>query len=55
MSKQQTTSTSTKALSIFLGRALLPGKDGRPQRKLTAKEAYEKAVELDERRRNGLD
>ena len=37
-------STSTRALSIYIGRALLPGKDGRPQRKLTAKEAYEEAM-----------
>lgn len=36
-------STSTRALSIWIGSALLPGRDGKPQRKLTAREAYEKA------------
>ena len=34
---------NARALSIYIGSALLPGRDGKPQKKLTAKEAYEKA------------
>ena len=34
---------NARALSIYIGSALLRGRDGKPQRKLTAKEAYEKA------------
>ena len=45
--KQTVNST---ALSMFVGSRLMPGRDGRPQRKLTAEEAYEKAKE---RRRDG--
>lgn len=43
-------STSTRALSMLIGSALLPGRDGKPQRKLTEKEAYEKAKRESEER-----
>ena len=36
--------TNSIALSRYLGSRLLPGMDGKPQRKLSAKEAYEMAV-----------
>ena len=44
---------NSKALSFYIGSILMPTRDGRPQRKLTAEEAYEKAVEWDERRKRG--
>ena len=34
---------NSRALSIYVGSALLPSMDGKPQRKMTAKQAYEKA------------
>lgn len=52
MSKQGKQTVNSKALSMFVGSRLMPGRDGRPQRKLSEKEAYEKAREWD-RRRNG--
>ena len=44
---------NARALSIYIGSALLPGRDGKAQRKLSAREAYEKAVEQDDRRKRG--
>lgn len=41
---------NSRALSMYVGSALLPGRDGKPQRKLTAKQAYEKAKR--ERKKN---
>lgn len=32
-------SENAKALSVFIGSRLLPGRDGKPQRKLTPEEA----------------
>ena len=47
---------NSKALSMFIGSHLMPGRDGKEQRPLTEKEAYEKAKKWDEERRaNGLD
>lgn len=54
MSKPQGKQTiNSKSLSLFVGSRLMPGRDGKAQRKLSAREAYEKAVEWDERRKRG--
>lgn len=46
---------NSRALSMFIGSALLPGRDGKPQKRLTEKEAYEKAVkEMVDRKRREL-
>lgn len=43
---------NSRALSMFIGSALIPGRDGKPQKRLTAEEAYEKAAkEMYERAR----
>lgn len=51
MSKQGKQTVNSKALSMFVGSRLMPGRDGRPQRKLSEKDAYEKAKKWNEERR----
>ena len=41
------------ALSMFVGSRLMPGRDGRPQRPLSAEEAAEKARKRMKEERNG--
>ena len=41
---------NSRSLSLFVGSRLMPGRDGKPQRKLSAKEAYDIAVKEEERR-----
>lgn len=43
-------SISTESLSIFIGRALMPDRNGNPQRKVTMKEAYEIAQKRHKKR-----
>ena len=40
---------NSMALSMFIGSRLMPGRDGKAQRPLTAEEAYRKAKERSER------
>lgn len=54
MSYQGKQTVNSMALSMFIGSRLMPGANGKPQRKLSEKEAYDKAVER-ERMRNEQD
>lgn len=44
---------NSRSLSLFIGSHLMPDRSGRPQRGLSAKEAWDIAVEEEKRRKDG--